>query len=134
VPRFALLAILSPYFQNQLLCRGTGSTAVGIKASKLPQLQILCPPIAEQRAILDSLHTACDPLDVAIDQARRESSLLREYRTRLIADVVTGKLDVREAAVNLPDELADSEPPDDLADDAAADVDESKAEPEEVEA
>ena len=36
--------------------------------------------------------------------AEREISLLREYRTRLIADVVTGKLDVREAAVRLPDE------------------------------
>ena len=29
--------------------------------------------------------------------------LLREHRTRLIADVVTGKLDVREAAVRLPE-------------------------------
>jgi len=30
---------------------------------------------------------------------------MREYRTRLIADVVTGKVDVREAAANLPDEF-----------------------------
>ena len=29
---------------------------------------------------------------VAINRAQREISLLREYRTRLIADVVTGKL------------------------------------------
>ncbi|MEE9614491.1 MAG: hypothetical protein V3W31_05990 [Thermodesulfobacteriota bacterium] len=36
--------------------------------------------------------------------------LLREYRTRLIADVVTGKLDVREAEANLPDESEDTEP------------------------
>ena len=36
--------------------------------------------------------------------AEREISLLREYRTRLIADVVTGKLDVREAAARLPPE------------------------------
>ena len=34
--------------------------------------------------------------------------LLQEYRTRLIADVVTGKLDVREAAAQLPD--GDDEP------------------------
>ncbi|HVS15969.1 MAG TPA: hypothetical protein VMV46_18760 [Thermoanaerobaculia bacterium] len=33
----------------------------------------------------------------------REIALLREYRTRLIADVVTGKLDVREAAARLSD-------------------------------
>ena len=37
-------------------------------------------------------------------RAQRQISLLKEYRTRLIADVVTGKLDVREAAAGLPDE------------------------------
>ena len=41
---------------------------------------------------------------------QREISLLREYRTRLIADVVTGKLDVREAAARLPDEVEEPEP------------------------
>ena len=39
----------------------------------------------------------------AIDSARRQIELLREYRTRLIADVVTGKLDVRESATRLPE-------------------------------
>jgi type I restriction enzyme S subunit len=40
----------------------------------------------------------------AISRLEREIELLREYRTRLIADVVTGKLDVRTAAAQLPDE------------------------------
>jgi hypothetical protein len=44
----------------------------------------------------------------------REIDLLREYRTRLVADVVTGKLDVREAAARLPEErradIGDSDP------------------------
>ena len=51
--------------------------------------------------------------------------LLREYRTRLIADVVTGKLDVREAAAQLPDESDDEEPIDEggaLSDDADGDL------------
>ena len=43
----------------------------------------------------------------------REISLLREYRTRLIADVVTGKLDVRAAAAKLPEETDEPEPLDD---------------------
>jgi type I restriction enzyme S subunit len=51
------------------------------------------------------------PVDDAIDRAQREISLLREYCTRLIADVVTGKLDVRAAAANLPDEADDREVP-----------------------
>ena len=45
-------------------------------------------------------HRSCDRA-----MHRREIALLREYRTRLIADVVTGKLDVREAAAQLPDEV-----------------------------
>ena len=36
--------------------------------------------------------------------------LVQEYRTRLIADVVTGKLDVREVAVQLPDDDHEAEP------------------------
>ena len=48
------------------------------------------------------------PLVTAISRLEREIELLREYRTRLVADVVTGKLDVREAAARLPEEI----PPD----------------------
>ncbi len=44
------------------------------------------------------------PISTAITRARRQIELIQEYRTRLIADVVTGKLDVREAAAQLPDE------------------------------
>lgn len=45
------------------------------------------------------LDAATANLDKAIDAARCEIDLLREYRTRLIADVVTGKLDVRNVPV-----------------------------------
>jgi type I restriction enzyme S subunit len=44
--------------------------------------------------------------DIAITRLGGEIELLREYRTRLVADVVTGKLDVREAAARLPEEAA----------------------------
>ena len=47
---------------------------------------------------------------IAIARARRQIELLEEYRTRLIADVVTGKLDVRAAAARLPDEEDNREP------------------------
>lgn len=43
-------------------------------------------------------------MNTAINHLEREISLLREYRTRLVADVVTGKLDVRTAARHLPAE------------------------------
>ena len=45
-------------------------------------------------------------------RARRQIELLEEYRTRLVADVVTGKLDVREAAARLPHDSSEEEPMD----------------------
>ncbi|MBF0105000.1 MAG: hypothetical protein HQM16_06695 [Deltaproteobacteria bacterium] len=44
-------------------------------------------------------------LECVISRLEREIELLREYRTRLVADAVTGKLDVREAAMGLPEEV-----------------------------
>ena len=61
-------------------------------------------PKDEQTAIVEHLDRATADIDAAITRARRQIELLREYRTRLIADVVTGKLDVRETTANLPDE------------------------------
>lgn len=47
--------------------------------------------------------------DRVVDRAHHQIALLREYRTRLIADVVTGKLDVRAAAAALPEESDEPE-------------------------
>jgi hypothetical protein len=48
-------------------------------------------------------------LETAIGSTRRHIELLNQYRIRLFADVVTGKLDVREAAARLPEEPAEEE-------------------------
>lgn len=95
------------------------------------------PPSAEREAIVEELKTNSEQVDAARDRAVREIDLLREYRTRLIADVVTGKLDVREAAGRLPDAPEELEPLDEAdtltesKDDVAKDLD---AIPEEAEA
>ncbi len=97
---------------------------------------VVLPPLAEQQAILDEIATITEDIGAAVGKAQREVDLLREYRTRLIADVVTGKLDVREAAARLPDEsdepepldAADAEPDtDDPADDVDAAAQEAEA-------
>jgi type I restriction enzyme S subunit len=58
----------------------------------------------EQDRIIAFIAAESRPIDTAISRVEREIDLLREYRTRLVADVVTGKLDVREAAARLPQE------------------------------
>lgn len=62
------------------------------------------PPRHERDSILEAVKDETASLDLAISRLEREVELLVEYRTRLVADVVTGKLDVREAAVRLPTE------------------------------
>ena len=74
------------------------------------------PCVVEQAQILNLVARESEPVDTAVIPLAREIQLLREFRTRLIADVVTGKLDVREAAASLPDES--HEP--DVLDDADA--------------
>ncbi len=63
----------------------------------------MVPSINEQEEILIFISNQCRKIILISQKARREISLLNEYRTRLITDVVTGKLDVRQAAVKLPD-------------------------------
>ena len=86
-------------------------------------LPVVYPPSTdEQIRILTTVECQTASLQAAIDRARREIDLIRDYRTRLIADVVTGKLDVRGLAPTepLPEE---SEPDVDIDDDALADMD-----------
>lgn len=87
--------------------------------------QIPLPPLPEQVAISVHLQSRCEAEDVAIHRLEHEIALLREYRTRLVADVVTGKLDVREVARNLPVDSTYNEiesEPDDFAESDSEDV------------
>ena len=61
------------------------------------------PPTKEQRRIARTLNDATGDITTTFERYRRQINLVGEYRTRLIADVVTGKLDVREAAAVLPE-------------------------------
>ena len=117
------------YFRSTLrneVFQGTAKSTVD--SLRLPMLQnfpVALPPPSEQRAIVEYLDKTTADVDTAIARARRQIELVQEYRTRLIADVVTGKLDVREAATSLPDEADDEEPMDEggpLADSVAEDL------------
>ena len=73
--------------------------------------KIVLPTISEQQHILAEIRAHTERLAAAVTATRRQIALLQEYHTRLIADVVTGKLDVREAAAELPevDSLAEDD-------------------------
>lgn len=113
-PRFELMShaflatfLRSPRLQQYLWQSVAFSAQPGIYLGFVANIPVPVPPtIAEQVSICDSLQRELSPIDTAISRIEREIELLREYRTRLIADVVTGKLDVREAAAKLPEEPA----------------------------
>ncbi|MFA5876019.1 MAG: restriction endonuclease subunit S [Candidatus Margulisiibacteriota bacterium] len=91
------------------LCPSVRERAPRVRFSHFGAFSITQPPLEEQEAIMNEIKSACSMLDATLERSRRELELLSEYRTRLIADVVTGKLDVREAAANLPDESDEEE-------------------------
>ena len=67
------------------------------------EIVIAVPPVEEQANIVECLDNRTAAIDTTISHTQRQIDLLSEYRTRLISDVVTGKLDVREAAAALPE-------------------------------
>jgi type I restriction enzyme S subunit len=89
--------------------KGIGSGFNRLYTPDFGAVPIASPPLSEQTAIVEHLDAQTSKLDTAIPAARREIELLREYRERLIADMVTGKVDVREVAAQLPEELPEEE-------------------------
>lgn len=85
------------------------ATIAHFTREKFGSLCIPIPEPGEQSAIVQYLDTKTAEINKAITATRSEIDLLREYRTRLIADIVTGKLDVREVARQLPDEPIDED-------------------------
>jgi type I restriction enzyme S subunit len=69
--------------------------------------KVAVPAVDEQRAIATHIKDATSQSLAAVSRAEREIKLIREYRARLIADVVTGKLDVRGPANQLPNDTVE---------------------------
>ena len=105
VMAYVELFMSSRLFQDQIDRAKSGVAIEHFGPKHLNQMVITLPPAPDQKAIVGAFKEAIEPLASATVSTHRQINLLREYRTRLIADVVTGKLDVREAASRLPDEV-----------------------------
>lgn len=98
--------------KNDLLILWTkqGATVESIENSLMVNTLIPFPPFEEQVLIAEAIRGNIERFNQLIEGTRQGITLLNEYRTRLIADVVTGQIDVREIAAQLPDEQEDVEP------------------------
>ena len=130
VLRPSVIGILAQYLQYWCLSKAVIDVIDGSTfGARMPRadwmfvgsMDFSIPPLPEQTAIVRYLDQATANIANTIARTRHQIDLLREYRTCLIADVVTGKLDVREAAACLPEvnPLADDEGPDAVLDNDA---------------
>ena len=126
IAKFLVLTLRGQLSRAQIesSTNGASSSMQNIGQGVVKGLWVSMPPVGEQISIVASLAESTDPLNTAITRTEREIALMQEYRTRLTADIVTGKLDVRDAAARLPD------PPVDAAFDAQ--LEEIEDEPEET--
>ena len=95
----------------KLLREAPVNTQGNLNVERIGSIGVALPPAIEQQSVVRKIETSTLGLNAAINRARRQVELVREYRTRVVADVVTGKLDVREAAAHLPDEPDQREAP-----------------------
>jgi len=111
-PKFLMFQLLSPFGRGQIErdARGSSGTMPKISQGHIKSWRVVVPPIEEQRQIVKSVTAALGPIDAATERGQREIYFIGEYRNRLIANVVTGKFDVREAAAKLPDDAEVVEP------------------------
>jgi len=108
--QFLVSATNSIYVSNQVSTLAkTANGAFKVSGATVRSLSLAVPPRPEQEVIAASITNEAKAVDTGINRLEREISLLREYRTRLVADVVTGKLDVRPAARQLLTEPAETE-------------------------
>ena len=98
-------------YKSEYVCRSTGirSSRLRLYPEDFLRIKLLGPPHDEQRRIVEFVNSRSAMAHSSFHRTRNKITLLKEYRTRLIADVVTGKLDVRKAVARLPDETETSQ-------------------------
>ena len=102
-PEFAYLLLRGNSFLNYLAPIFTGISVPHLSPGQIRNFPIALPNVSEQRKISRYLQSSTRKIQAGVEAAQRQVALVREFRARLVADVVTGRTDVRDAASMLPD-------------------------------
>ncbi len=96
-----------------------------LQMDKMKEIPFIVPSADEQVAIVDYIKRTLPQYDVAIEKLSAEVETLEEYKAKLIADVVTGKIDVRD--VDIPEyEFVDEDAGNVADEDGDAEADEQE--------
>lgn len=96
-PNYVGYTMLSELGQRQLKEQAYGGTKVQLSLDDIRSIALLLPPKEEQTSIVSFLDSRCAQIDALIAKSTAMIETLREYRSALITNAVTGKIDVREA-------------------------------------
>jgi type I restriction enzyme S subunit len=107
--RYLAFALHSEVGRAQFKTSEYGGTKQGLGLNDVKSVILPFPPPPEQYSICSELDRKLANFNESITRTDREIALMREYRTRLVAAVATGHLDVREAAAKLPEETREEE-------------------------
>lgn len=110
VPRFAALQLTATANTASSIL-STGATRQRTNLQSTSARAIAIPSVPEQDLIVKHINAGSSHVLAVIEATHREIALLNEYQTRLIADVVTGKLDVSQAAAQFRDEIEEPNSP-----------------------
>ena len=82
---------------------GAEGLANNLPLSALKTFEFVVPPFQFQRELVRMVEEELSTLRLTMNRVTSEIALLQEFRTRLVADVVTGQVDVRAIATTLAD-------------------------------
>ncbi|WP_251922132.1 restriction endonuclease subunit S [Salinibacter ruber] len=94
---FAMRILNSNLTDEFIRVSSRGATVDHFNMSDIGKIPFLVPPLEEQKRIVDHIDERTSEIDDAIDQAERQIELMEQYRTSLVAEVVTGQVNVRDA-------------------------------------
>jgi type I restriction enzyme S subunit len=121
---YLAFALAAGYDELRRLSDGSGGTKGALTLADLKSYRVPLPPLEEQAIVLRELSARARETEQTVVRVNREIELLQECRTRLVSDVVTGQVDVRELAASLPEPSAGMEAVDLSGDMDELDIDE----------
>ena len=102
LPEFLLLLLQAPTFMSQVVAKSTGAAQFNVSGDDIGSISVALPPLAEQLFIVAELQRSMRTMDQCIKANSRAIKLCRDWWDTVCSAVATGKLDVQQAATNLP--------------------------------
>lgn len=101
MPRYIMFYLLSALARYQIECtaKGSSGTMPKLAHSDIKTIRVILPPLEEQNAIIQRIDKLTKDTKIYIDKIQYGIDTLHEFRGRLISDVVTGQIDVRNVVI-----------------------------------